>query len=294
MSGYRLGFAGSLLLHGGLLGIWWALGDNIPQLGSRPVDQPLPLTLAMFQEAPVVRRELAPPEVDPVSPEAPEKRAIEPPHEQEAPKVQRPAEREPLEAPASTRVSEIRPSRATDKPSLQFKPKPIRTMASPASEAPGARRQEAKPQSKSAKHAFESRPIATFSGNLTTKPAAVVRTATAAQSPALAAAQQQAEAKQAAKLEQEYLERLWLALEHSKFYPRQARRRRAQGLVQVRFRVLRDGSFNELEVIAGSGSRLLDQAALQTLNKVSGAVPFPTELRKEALVVSLPITYRWR
>jgi TonB family protein len=64
--------------------------------------------------------------------------------------------------------------------------------------------------------------------------------------------------------------------------------------VQVRFRVLRDGSFDDLEVVVGSGSRLLDEAAMQTVNKVSGTVPFPRELPKQALMVSLPITYRWQ
>jgi len=49
-----------------------------------------------------------------------------------------------------------------------------------------------------------------------------------------------------------------------------------------------------LEVVGGSGSSLLDQAALATVHKASGAVPFPDELPKQSLVVSLPITYRWQ
>ncbi len=295
MSGYRIGFAGSLLLHGGLLGMWWALAD-IPERSGRSVDQPLPLSLAMFHETPGARHEPAPPTVNGVPPKARENGAVKPPPEEETPKVQKSATRAPseAEAPTLTQVTEKRAPKAAKEPALQSKPKPRPATVARVVEPPPIRRSEAKRQRHLPPRSSEPRRFTKPARSNAPAPAAVAALATPAAIAAPSGAQQRHHSSRAAKLEDEYLERLWRALERSKFYPRRARRKGLRGLVQVRFRVLRDGSFDDLEVVVGSGNRVLDEAAVQTVNKVSGAFPFPSELPKQALVVSLPITYRWQ
>jgi protein TonB len=296
MSGYRIGFAGSLLLHFSLLGIWWALATP-RQPSARSVDQPLPLTLAMFQEAPTARPEPNPASVSGVPSNASENSAAKPSPKQEAEarKVQEPAKQAPTEEPpAQTQVTEARAANAAAQPSLQRKQEPKPATAPRAAESRPTRMEEAKRQPISLQRSSEPRRAAKPLANAVPRPAAVAAIPRSADMAAYTAAQPKADAARAAKLEDEYLERVWRALERSKFYPRRARRRGLHGQVQVRFRVLRDGSFDDLEVIASSGSRLLDQAALQTVTKVSGAFPFPSELPKQALLVSLPIAYRWQ
>jgi protein TonB len=295
MRGDRIGFAGSLLLHCCLFGIWWGLADR-PQSSAKPLDHSLPLTLAMFQQAPPVRHEPAPgtPAQTPTVSER--KTAGEPTHE-ETREVQEPAQRAASKQPALAQVTEDRVPKTEEEALLQRRPKSTRTIASQTSKPPPNPAREVKRQRTSPRPSPESRRIAQRLQRLERdlpNPAKGVATAMPAAVHARTGAQQPATATRTAKLEDEYLERLWRALERSKFYPRQARRRGAQGLVQVRFRVLRDGSFDDLEVVVGSGSRLLDEAAMQTVNKVSGTVPFPRELPKQALMVSLPITYRWQ
>lgn len=295
MSGHRIGFAGSLLLHCGLLGIGWALAD-IPRPSAAARDHLLPLTLAMFQEVPPAPHEPVPAAVRGLRPEASAKSTVEPPpkHQPEARKVREPAKRAPAEGPALTPVTRGRAPTAAEKPSLHRKPKATPVAVARAAEPRPIPWQPARQQRHAPPRSVAARGVAKRSRNNLSEPAAVAAVATPADIAAASGAQSRRHSERAVKLEDEYLEKLWRALERSKFYPRQARRRGLQGLVQVRFRVLRDGSFDDLEVVVGSGNRLLDAAAVQTVSKVSGAFPFPSALPKQALVVSLPITYRWQ
>ncbi len=280
MSGLRLGFAGSLLLHCGALGIWWTLAHTLPP-SAKSGDRPLPVTLAMFEEVRSAPREPVSEPSRPPSASQKEARAAEaqqPPRE-----VHRPVEAAPSADPVLAQGADAPPPKAQEKPAQQRRPKASATSVSRTTESPPAPT-PAKRERRALPRLAERRDV-------------VKAPATHAAPPSSAALRLRREADaaaRAAKLEDEYLHRLWRALERSKFYPRRARRKGMQGSVQVRFRVLRDGSFEGLEVVSGSGSPLLDQAALQTVNKASGAVPFPDKLPKQVLVVSLPISYRWQ
>jgi protein TonB len=61
-------------------------------------------------------------------------------------------------------------------------------------------------------------------------------------------------------------------IEGAKRYPEAARREGIQGNVHVRFRVREDGQVDTVEVARSSGSRLLDDASLDTIRR---AAPFP-------------------
>ena len=62
-------------------------------------------------------------------------------------------------------------------------------------------------------------------------------------------------------------------------YPREARSQGIFGQVQLIVVILADGRIRRIEVSKGSGSRLLDQAAVRSVQLASPFKPFPKELR---------------
>ena len=61
--------------------------------------------------------------------------------------------------------------------------------------------------------------------------------------------------------------------------PREARTQGIFGHVQLVVVLLANGSIKRIEVSKSSGSRLLDQAAVRSVQLASPFKPFPTELR---------------
>lgn len=82
----------------------------------------------------------------------------------------------------------------------------------------------------------------------------------------------------------DYLELLKMRVGAFKKYPPEAKSRREQGRVKVRFRVDADGEIMSAEVVDGSGSRDLDRAAVKA---VKSASPFP---RAPSGMFSYPLT----
>jgi len=62
-------------------------------------------------------------------------------------------------------------------------------------------------------------------------------------------------------------------------YPQEARARNIYGHVQLVVALLANGSIKHIEVSKTSGSRLLDQAAVRSVQLASPYKPFPAELR---------------
>jgi len=78
---------------------------------------------------------------------------------------------------------------------------------------------------------------------------------------------------------------LYRRLESHRRYPLQARRRGIEGTVGLRFRVAPDGGLAAAEVARTSGSRLLDRAALRTLDHC-----FPLNPTAARMLAGEPIT----
>lgn len=76
-----------------------------------------------------------------------------------------------------------------------------------------------------------------------------------------------------------------------KRYPDEARRQGAEGQVAVRFTVGRDGQVLDVQVVRGSGSDLLDQAAL-SMFRGGRAPPFPTDMAQPQVTTTVSIRYR--
>ena len=76
-----------------------------------------------------------------------------------------------------------------------------------------------------------------------------------------------------------------------KRYPDEARRQHTEGQVAVRFTVGRDGQVLDAHVVHGSGSDLLDQAAL-SMFRGGRAPPFPADVAQAQITTTISIHYR--
>ncbi|OTA19240.1 TonB-like protein [Xenorhabdus beddingii] len=72
-----------------------------------------------------------------------------------------------------------------------------------------------------------------------------------------------------------YQARLRQEIERHKGYPRKAKRMKQQGTVIINFALLNDGTLTAARVLSSSGNNLLDNAALDAVNRASsvGAIP---------------------
>lgn len=61
-------------------------------------------------------------------------------------------------------------------------------------------------------------------------------------------------------------------------YPEEARRQRVFGSLRLAVRLRPDGSVEQVEVLASSGHRVLDLAAIRTIRLAAPFAPFPPEL----------------
>ncbi len=76
-----------------------------------------------------------------------------------------------------------------------------------------------------------------------------------------------------------------------KRYPDEARRQNTEGQVAIRFTVGRDGQVLDAQVVRGSGSDLLDQAALSMFR--GGRAPsFPADMAQAQITTTISVRYR--
>ncbi len=81
----------------------------------------------------------------------------------------------------------------------------------------------------------------------------------------------------------------WLLAHRS--YPEAARQRGQQGTVVVHFTVERDGHVVEVTIVRGSGSDMLDQAAMALLQNAR-LPPFPIDMTMPQQSMTVPLHYR--
>ena len=94
-----------------------------------------------------------------------------------------------------------------------------------------------------------------------------------------------------ALIEASYQSRLRELIEAKKTYPRRAKRMGREGMATVSFVVLADGTIEAVELREGSGTKVLDQAAMNTIISLSGILPFPSEINRSRWVFTIPIAY---
>lgn len=92
----------------------------------------------------------------------------------------------------------------------------------------------------------------------------------------------------------EFQKMIYKKIQSAKDYPYQAKLSGIEGRVKVSFMVRRDGSPINIKVISSSGQEILDNAAIDTVQKAGPYLPFPQSVEAEALKVSVEIVYKLR
>jgi len=83
-------------------------------------------------------------------------------------------------------------------------------------------------------------------------------------------------------------------LERSKRYPPEAQARGEQGVAQLAFSVDRSGGVHRPHIVRSSGSRLLDAATLDLVERAAPLPPPPPEIAGAQIAISVPIRYNIR
>ena len=262
MKRHLTGFGISALLHAGV--VLAALPIWLSQPAEPPAKElPLTLDLAQFHPPPppVAPQSVAPaPEPKPVP--KPEPKPVRKPEPKPTPKPVPKPEPKPAPKPVPKPEPKLAPT-----PVLKPIPKPI---ASPKPQ-PIVKAVTAKPQPETVSRA-ELMPYPAPSPVRPTAAPKPVPVVPAAPKPAPVTNNPAAEAAYRAKLQNLIAAR--------KQYPRMAEKMEAEGTVSVAFTVLPNGTITGARVASSSGNQWLDQAAVQAVNAISGALPFPPDIRK--------------
>ena len=79
-----------------------------------------------------------------------------------------------------------------------------------------------------------------------------------------------------------------------KHYPRHARRKRQQGIVEVEFVIDGNGRLLDYRIVTSSGFRLLDNEAQALLERAAPMPSIPAELKQTRLSIIAPISFSLR
>jgi protein TonB len=91
-------------------------------------------------------------------------------------------------------------------------------------------------------------------------------------------------------IKDEYTSEIRRKIRENLFYPKMAKRLRMQGIVEVAFRVLKDGQITNIRIL-NSPKKLLGKGARKTLQRVS-LRPIPDELKEQHMDITIPIEFR--
>lgn len=76
------------------------------------------------------------------------------------------------------------------------------------------------------------------------------------------------------------------------FYPKAAQEAKTQGTVELNLSIIKSGSLASASVNKSSGSTLLDEAAMETVHRLSPYSAFPSDVTLNKITVTIPIVYR--
>jgi protein TonB len=88
-----------------------------------------------------------------------------------------------------------------------------------------------------------------------------------------------------------YLKGLTQAIARNRFYPPEAQRQDVSGVVVVAFTIRADGSLMGFHVAKGSGSDVIDQAAVETVRRLGRYKPIPAGIGRSQWPVKVPIRF---
>jgi protein TonB len=91
--------------------------------------------------------------------------------------------------------------------------------------------------------------------------------------------------------ERRYLDELQRAIARHRYYPPKARKRDIEGSVTLYFVIHADGRIGDIRVARSSGSRLLDDAGLRTLERLGRFKPIPNSIGRSRWPLRVPISF---
>jgi len=93
------------------------------------------------------------------------------------------------------------------------------------------------------------------------------------------------------KILQNYLISVRKKIESKKRYPISARNAGIEGKTEVKLTILKDGQLDKVELIKSSGSEILDNSALESIQSATPFPPIPAILEKEKIEVSISLVF---
>ena len=97
--------------------------------------------------------------------------------------------------------------------------------------------------------------------------------------------------RSSAKLSDDYMLRLQAWIARQERYPAEARDRHQEGKGIVGFTIARDGKVTRVWIDHSTGSPLLDQASIATINNSSPVLPLPHDITGNSVDFYLPVNY---
>lgn len=88
-----------------------------------------------------------------------------------------------------------------------------------------------------------------------------------------------------------YLASVRKKIESKKRYPISARNANIEGRTELKLTILKDGRLDKVEIIKSSGSEILDNSAIESIQKASPFPPIPDVLGQEKIEVSISLVY---
>ena len=80
-------------------------------------------------------------------------------------------------------------------------------------------------------------------------------------------------------------------IEHNRRYPLNARRRNVQGVTDLEFSINRSGCCSGLGMIRSSGSKLLDDEALDNIKRSQPFPSIPSEIKSDTITIRVAIVF---
>lgn len=94
------------------------------------------------------------------------------------------------------------------------------------------------------------------------------------------------------KAKNTYLVQLRAAIDRNKKYPTASKRLEEEGIVTVKFKILKSGLIQNIVLFKSSGKRRLDKAAIKAVSKTYKFKAFPKDINKAFMPITVPIKFR--